>query len=66
MDKIGFAEAAKIVGLSVAHFRNCYKKMGVPYYKVGGKIRGKVWFSPREIHGWMESNAHNRPESAEE
>lgn len=55
LEKVGFDEASRIVGFSVKHFRNVYKRLGLPYYKIGGKVR----FSPRELYGWIERQAHN-------
>jgi hypothetical protein len=61
MEKIGFQEAARIIGLSHLHFRNVYKRMGVPYYKIGGRVK----FSPRELYGWIECQRHNSLDNGE-
>jgi len=55
MSRIGFREAAPIIGVSYLHFRNSYKKLGVPYYKIGKRVE----FSANELYGWIECQRHN-------
>ena len=61
MEKIGFKEAAELIGCTKGSLRVKYREWGVPYYKIGAMVR----FSPREIYGWLEMQAHNQPVNEE-
>jgi hypothetical protein len=61
-ERIGFAEAAKIIGCTRGTLRVRYRAWKVPYYKIGSMVT----FSPQELYTWIESKAHNQPVATEE
>lgn len=55
MHRIGFIEAARIIGCTWRSLMVRYKVWGVPYAKIGRMVT----FSERELLAWIESKTHN-------
>lgn len=62
LDRVEWEEAARIIGCTRGTLRVRYREWGVPYYKIGRMVT----FSPRELYGWIEQQAHNRVNITEE
>lgn len=50
---VGFEEIADMTGMSIPFLRKAQYRMGLPHYKLGGRIKFKV----SEIESWLNERA---------